>query len=85
MLGTPILAQLCATTWQVVIGNDMLVGYVGIYPYQLQLAMWRVVAQNCAKIGVPSISLKEINIDKNLMIYLILTVICSFMLIVPLR
>jgi len=39
MLGTPILAQLCATTWRVVIGKDMLVGYVGIHSYQLQLVM----------------------------------------------
>ena len=57
MLGTPILAQLCATTWQVVIGNDMLVGYVGIHPYQLQLAMWRVVAQSCAQVCDTSITL----------------------------
>ena len=33
----------------------MLVGRVGTYPYQSQLVMWRVVAQNCAKSCVPSI------------------------------
>ena len=38
------------------IGKGVLVGHVRTHIYQLQLAMWRVMAQNCAKIGVPSIS-----------------------------
>ena len=43
-------------TWQVVIGKDVLVDRVGTHPYQLQLTMWRIVAQNYAKISIPSIS-----------------------------
>ena len=53
MLGTQLLAKFYATTRQV--GKGMLVGRVGTYPYQSQLVMWRVVAQNCAKSCVPSI------------------------------
>ena len=32
-------------------------GHVGIHSNQLQLVMWRVVAQSCAKVCVSSISL----------------------------
>ena len=48
-------------TWRVVIGKDVLVGHIGIHFYQLQLAMWQVMAQNCVKIGVLSISLEPLN------------------------
>ena len=37
----------------------MLMGHVGIYPYQSQLAMWQVVTQSYTKIGVPNISPNE--------------------------
>ena len=39
------------STWRVVIGKDMSVDHVETYSYQSQLAMCRVVAQNCAKLG----------------------------------
>ena len=38
------------------ISKDVLVDRVGTHPYQLQLTMWRIVAQNYAKISIPSIS-----------------------------
>ena len=37
----------------------MSVGHVETHPYQSQLAMWRVVAQNCAKSYVPNIIPKK--------------------------
>ena len=45
-------------TWQVVIDKVMSVAHVGTHSYQSQLAMWRVMAQNC----VPSIILLQVNI-----------------------
>ena len=58
LLSTPILHNFVSqlATWRGMIGKGVLVGHVRTHIYQLQLAMWRVMAQNCAKIGVPSIS-----------------------------
>ena len=62
MLGASILAQFRhnfvpqLATWRVAIGNDVLVDRVRTHSYQLQLTMWRIVAQNYAKISITSIS-----------------------------
>ena len=57
-------------------------GHVRTHSYQLQVAIWRVVVQSCAKIGVISISSRRICVGiamaERMMMYSLATLLHSF-------